>query len=447
MKKVYSTYKETDIPWAKEIPSEWDIEKGKWLFQKENRPVREEDEVVTAFRDGEVTLRKNRREDGFTFSLKEIGYQGIRKGDLVIHGMDAFAGAIGVSDSDGKSSPVYNACTLRQEGEPWYFCHAVREMSRSGYIQSLAKGIRERSTDFRFDTFGEQLLPVPSLTEQRQISAYLDCKCALIDTFIAKKKRLIELLQEQKQAIINQAVTRGIDPDVSLKPSGLDWLGDIPAHWEVKKLKYVAGLNPGRKKLDVSSLAVFLPMEKVGEDGTIDCSIQGKVEDLQSGYTYFEKGDVIVAKITPCFENGKGAYLKGLETEVGFGSTEFHVLRPDLKEVLPEYLHSILRSEKFRSLGEYHMVGSAGQKRVPTSFISNFAIGFPGINEQRPIINFIEKESLFIDDTISRIEKELILVQEYKTTLIAEAVTGKIDVRDWRVEEKTPSQTLKPVSL
>jgi type I restriction enzyme S subunit len=277
-------------------------------------------------------------------------------------------------------------------------------------------------------------IPLPSLPEQRTIAAFLDHKCALIDTFIQKKTRLIELLKEQKQAIINRAVTKGLDPEVPMKPSGVDWLGDIPAHWEVKKLKYVAEVNPGKKKLAFFSSAVFLPMEKVGEDGTYDCSIHGKVGDLQSGYTYFEKGDVIVAKITPCFENGKGAYLKDLETEVGFGSTEFHVLRPNIKEVMPEYFHFILRSEKFRSLGEYHMVGSAGQKRVPTSFVSNFAIGLPSIEEQRAVMEFIKKESSFIDETITQIERELLLVQEYKTTLIAEAVTGKIDVRDWQAE-------------
>ena len=114
--------KPSGVEWLGDIPSHWDTEKGKWLFFKEERPTRPEDDIVTAFRDGEVTLRKNRRTDGFTNALKEHGYQGIRKGDLVVHAMDAFAGAIGVSDSDGKSTPVYSALTPRVNGivNPYY---------------------------------------------------------------------------------------------------------------------------------------------------------------------------------------------------------------------------------------------------------------------------------------------------------------------------------------
>ena len=108
--KPYPDYKDSGVEWLGAVPAHWEMERGKWLFRKMDRPVREADEVVTCFRDGVVTLRKNRRVRGFTESLQEIGYQGIRRGDLVIHGMDAFAGAIGVADSDGKGTPVYLVC-------------------------------------------------------------------------------------------------------------------------------------------------------------------------------------------------------------------------------------------------------------------------------------------------------------------------------------------------
>src|SRR3954469_10049652 len=146
----YSEYKESGIPWARSLPSEWRTERAKWLFTKMDRSVREEDEVVTCFRDGMVTLRKNRRLSGFTEATFYSGYQGIRKGDLVIHGMDAFAGAIGVSDSDGKGTPVYNVCEPASTANAHYYAYTLREMARSQWIQALAKGIRERSTDFRF---------------------------------------------------------------------------------------------------------------------------------------------------------------------------------------------------------------------------------------------------------------------------------------------------------
>ena len=199
----HDSYRPSGIQWVKEIPSHWRVERAKWLFERAERPVRPEDDVVTAFRDGQVTLRTNRRTEGFTNAIQEHGYQGIRKGDLVIHAMDAFAGAIGVSDSNGKSTPVYAACVPRGEFpvNSYYYAYLLRYMAHSGYIESLSKGIRERSTDFRFAEFRELPLPIPEQDEQDRIVAFLDHKTAEIDAAIAKKERLIELLQEQKKTM------------------------------------------------------------------------------------------------------------------------------------------------------------------------------------------------------------------------------------------------------
>lgn len=156
--KPYSAYKDSGVLWMGAIPSHWEMERAKWLFHKVDRPVPETSEVVTCFRDGIVTLRKNRRSRGFTESLKEIGYQGILRGDLVIHAMDAFAGAVGVADSDGKGTPVYSVCRPSAGANSHYYAHVIREMARSQWILALAKGVRERSTDFRFDDFASQLV-------------------------------------------------------------------------------------------------------------------------------------------------------------------------------------------------------------------------------------------------------------------------------------------------
>ena len=210
----YSAYKDSGEIWLKNIPAHWEMRKGKFLFKKEERPVRDEDDIVTCFRDGQVTLRTNRRTEGFTNALKEHGYQGIRKGDLVIHAMDAFAGAIGVSDSDGKSTPVYSVCTPRIEGKvnQYYYAYFLRNMANSNIILSLAKGIRERSTDFRFKDFGELNIVFPSIEEQTAIAAFLDDKTAKIDRAIAQKEKMIALLKERKQIIIQNAVTKGLTP-------------------------------------------------------------------------------------------------------------------------------------------------------------------------------------------------------------------------------------------
>ena len=180
---AYEFYKSTGIEWLSEIPNEWNVEKAKWLFLRAERPVIKDDGIVTCFRDGQVTLRSNRRTDGFTNAIKEHGYQGIRKGDLVIHAMDAFAGAIGVSDSDGKSTPVYAACVPRIPNlvNPSFYAYYMRDLALSGFIVSLAKGIRERSTDFRFNDFAKLPLPLPSLEIQTKIVSFLDKKTTQID--------------------------------------------------------------------------------------------------------------------------------------------------------------------------------------------------------------------------------------------------------------------------
>ena len=199
----------SDIPWLTKVPEYWNIKRGKSLFQEVNREVRPEDGVVTCFRDGEVTLRTNRRTTGFTESEHEIGYHGVRIGDLVIHQMDAFAGSIGISDSDGKCSPICIVCreVNSEEVSLNYYCHLLRIMSYSGYIQALAKGIRERTTDFRYKTLASLHFPVPPIIEQREIATYLDEKCAKIDAIVEKINIQIERLKELKRSLINEVVT------------------------------------------------------------------------------------------------------------------------------------------------------------------------------------------------------------------------------------------------
>ena len=203
--------KDSGIPWIGQIPAHWETKRAKYMFKKEKREVRPEDKVVTCFRDGQVTLRENRRTTGFTESITEIGYQGIRKGDLVIHQMDAFAGSIGVSDSDGKGTSVYHCCTPKGAYLPEYYALTLREMARAGFIQSLYRGIRERSSDFNFQTFGKQYLPVPPENEQLEIVNYIHSRTAKIDKMIAALNDEIDRLVEYKQRLISDVVTGQIN--------------------------------------------------------------------------------------------------------------------------------------------------------------------------------------------------------------------------------------------
>ena len=203
--------KDSGISWIGEIPEHWETRRAKFMFKKNKRERRPEDEVITCFRDGQVTLRKNRRLTGFTESEKYDGYQGIRKGDLVIHQMDAFAGSIGVSDSDGMGTSVYHCCTPTGDYNVYYYAYLIRQMALSGFIQSLYKGIRERSSDFSFPVFGNQYLIIPPSDEQQAIVAYIEEKCEKIDKLASELQSEIDYLKEYKQRLIADCVTGQIN--------------------------------------------------------------------------------------------------------------------------------------------------------------------------------------------------------------------------------------------
>ena len=198
--------KDSGVEWIGEIPKEWKCQKLKYTIFPQNRPVFSTDEIITCFRDGIVTLRKNRREDGFTVSFTEHGYQGVEIGDLVIHGMDAFAGAIGCSDSRGKTTPVVHVCTTT--GNNRFFMFFLRHMAYSNIFMDFSNGIRIRSSDFRnFTKLGIFDVLVPPIAEQNEIADYLDAKCTEIDKLIAKKEQLVKELESYKKSLIYEVVT------------------------------------------------------------------------------------------------------------------------------------------------------------------------------------------------------------------------------------------------
>ncbi|EFJ2530653.1 TPA: restriction endonuclease subunit S [Escherichia coli] len=277
---------------------------------------------------------------------------------------------------------------------------------------------------------------VPPHEQQTRIANFLDKKIALIDEAISIKEKQINLLKEHKQIIIQQAVTQGLDPNVPMKDSGVDWIGDIPEHWEVVPLKRLAVLSPSVKVSNRKSkeLVTFLAMEKVSTDGFIDQDTLMPICDVSQGFTVFNRGDVIVAKITPCFENGKSAWLNNLQTEFGYGSTEFHVLRCG-QRIIGSFLYLIVSSPLFLNAGEAMMTGSAGQKRVPSSFIQNFPTAIPGVAEQEKIVSKVKELFSQIDVVVASTVNQIEKLKEYKTTLINSAVTGKIKITPEMVEQ------------
>lgn len=194
-----------NIEYVGEIPCHWEVKRGKFIFEYVQKAVCVDDGVITCFRDGEVTLRANRREDGFTVSEKEIGYQGIDIGDLIVHGMDGFAGAIGISDSRGKASPVLNNLLTFQNKR--YYMYYLRNMAYKGVFLALSTGIRVRTCDTNWGKLREIYYAIPPIKEQKAIADYLDKKCAEIDSVIADMKKQLDVLDNYKKSLIYEYVT------------------------------------------------------------------------------------------------------------------------------------------------------------------------------------------------------------------------------------------------
>jgi type I restriction enzyme S subunit len=207
--------KDSDIPWLDMVPEHWEVERARWLFSQSELPIREEDKMVTCFRDGTVTLRSNRREEGFTLGVIEHGYQGIRKNQLVLHSMDAFAGAIGVSDSDGKCTPEYVICDpSTDQTDPHYFGFLLREMALQKFIQAQCSAVRERAPRIRFNQFKDFSLPLPPLEEQREIVEHINHAVNSLRELKSVTEKTIILLQERRTALISAAVTGKLNEEV-----------------------------------------------------------------------------------------------------------------------------------------------------------------------------------------------------------------------------------------
>lgn len=434
MFEKYDAYKDSGIHWIGQIPEHWEIEKAKWIFLKSDRPIRPNDGIVTCFRDGEVTLRSNRRINGFTNAIKEHGYQGIRKGDLVIHAMDAFAGAIGVSDSDGKSTPVYSACIprIKKRINVYYYAYYLRNLALAGFIESLAKGIRERSTDFRFADFAELLLPFPKLEDQERIVAFLNQKTAEIDQAIAIKEQQIALLNERKQIVIQKAVTQGLDPNVTMKDSGVEWIGDIPEHWTVSKIRYLGttqnGISAGGEYF--GSGYPFVSYGDVYKNRVLPMKVESLAQSTLSDQESFsvQEGDIFFTRTSETIE------------EIGFTSVCFKTID---KAVFAGFLirfRPFKRAQLLKEFSKYYF--SSAMMRIyfvkemnlviraslSQDLLKNLDVLLPPISEQNQIFEYLENVTGKIELAISVKQSEIEKLKEYKTTLINDAVTGKIKV-------------------
>ena len=422
----YPKYKASGIEWLGKVPEHWGTTRTKNLFTLMRRTPEEDDAIVTAFRDGQVTVRSNRRVDGFTNAVHEHGYQRILENDLVIHAMDAFAGAIGVSDSEGKSTPVYSVCTPKHAGvNPHYYGRLMRHMALSGYVNSLAKGIRERSTEFRWNEASEALLTVPPHSEQTAIVAFLDRETPKIDALVAEQRRLIDLLQEKRQAVISHAVTKGLNADAPMKPSGIEWLGGVPAHWEVISIKWLSTVKRGASPRPIDDPKYFDDEGKFAWVRIADVSAcDGVLRETTQRLS--ELGSSLSVKIAPgeLFVSIAGTVGKPCVSAIGAcihdGFVYFPTLRTD-----PMFLYRIFEAGTcYGGLGKW-----GTQLNLNTDTIGSIRIALPPVEELSQVLAFLDAELNKLDTLTAEAQRAIDLLQERRTALISAAVTGQIDVR------------------
>ena len=400
--------KDSGIQWLGNIPKEWSIIKGKYILKQLSRSVLESDNVVTCFRDGEVTLRSNRRELGFTNSLKEIGYQGVEPGDLVVHGMDGFAGAIGISDSRGKMSPIIN---VLESGEcKKYLMYYLRGLAFVNVFLGLSTGIRERSCDLRWNKLANLEYTIPPLSEQQAIADYLDETCSKIDEIIAEAKASIDEYKELKQSVILEAVTKGLDKNVEMKDSGVEWIGLCPKHWVVSRIKNESSnLDNLREPVSADNRENKLGLyDYYGASGVID-----KID-------YYNVDDVVLL----IGEDGANLRMRNLPL-VYRASGKFwvnnhaHILKINERNDY-EYMAYMLEA------GDYsdYITGSA-QPKLSQFNLMRFPIVHPPLNEQIVISQYLVDRIPQIDSLIAEKESLINDLEAYKKSLIYEVVTGK----------------------
>lgn len=436
--KRYPTYREAGIPWLAVLPLHWDTARSDRLFHIRREAPLDGDEVVTAFIDGTVTLRRNVKETGLKNALLEQGWQRIYTGDVAISGMNAHLGGIGVSDSTGKCSPVYLVLVPTQNVNARYLSHVLRLCAHSGFLRSVVQTIRFNSADLNADDLKLLRVPCPPRTEQDVIVAFLDRKLAEIDRFIAAKDRLITLLKEQKAAIVNRAVTYGLDPDAPGKSSGIGCLGEIPAEWRKLPLKRCVrtkitdGPHETPEFLDAG--VDFVSAEAM-QNGRIDFNRRRGFISHELHELYCRKCRPMRDDIFMCKSGATTGKVVIVDTNHEFSVwSPLALIRVDRRMVLPHFMFLTLQAEYVQQQVQTNW-SYGTQPNIAMSDIERLYVALPPLNAQQAILEHVGQATTKIVDAVERAEREIELIREFRTSLIADAVTGKVDVRAAIVEE------------
>lgn len=430
--KTYSDYSDFNQDWLGKLPSHWKVMRTKLLFDliTEPSPVGNSEELLSVYTALGVKPRKELEARGNKASSTD-NYWRVKKGDIIVNKLLAWMGAIGISEYEGVTSPAYDILRPKENTNPYFYNYLFRNIIASKEFKRHSRGIMDMRLRLYFSRFGDIKLPFPSIFEQNKIVDYLQFKLEKIDRFISKKKQLIELLNSQKIAIINQAATKGINPNAKLKPSGIEWLGDIPEHWQLNKLKYISSkIGDGIHTTPTYNIKGEIPfingnnltnnqIEITEKTNTVDFDeFQKHEKELKNGTILISINGTI----------GNLAIYRGEKVVLGKSAAFIELIDTSYNQFLLYNLRTKYINEYFISTFQGTTIDNLSLKAI-----RNTSVIIPPKKEQDEIVQYILIETDKVDKTISTIEKEIELVEEYKTALIAEAVTGKIDVRDFKI--------------
>lgn len=413
--------KDSGVAWIGEIPEQWDISTINSLYTLRNQKVSDRDYPPLS-----VTMK------GIVSQLETAAKTDahddrklVKKGDFAINSRSDRRGSCGISDYDGSVSLINTVLTPRGEMHPVYYNWLFHSSSFADEFYRWGHGIVDDLWTTRWQEMRNITIPVPKYAVQQKIAAHLDRKCTQIDALISNAQQQIEKLKAYKQSLITETVTKGLNPDVPMKDSGVEWIGETPEDWEIVRIKNICQFNPSSKKsFSDDDIVSYAPMECVRTGSLVHKEIA--IKNVSSGLTYFEENDIIMAKVTPCFENGNIAIATGLTKGMAFGSSELFVFRAN--ESIKFFLFYFLQNNIFKKFSISTMTGTGGLKRVSPNFVNNYSFALPPIEERNKIVFYLDKKCTQIDKLITLKQQKIEKLQQYKKSLIYEYVTGKKEV-------------------
>jgi len=431
--KPYPEYKDSGLPWLGWVPGNWDVLPHRALFEEVKVREHPNEQMLSVtitrgvIKQRDLLAGSSKKDSS---KLDKSAYKLVCPGDIAYNKMRAWQGAIGVSDLRGIISPAYVVQRMRGAQNPRYFHHLFRTPGFAKEAESWSYGITSDMWSLRPEHFKAIYSPLPPAEEQAAIVRFLDHALLRLDKAIRAKRKTIALLNEQKQAIIHRAVTRGLNPDVQFKDSGIPWLGQIPAHWETLPLKFLCRRIQNGATPSTSEQHYY-------ENGTVPWfgpSSIGIASELGAPVRYltrlaFTEGKARLINGPAILVIVIGATAGKMGLLVGEGATNQQITAFELKEdnITPQFVIQQLRCS------ERWLKSTASTATIPildSGIVNRLPVAFPPISEQEVILSAIAIQTKPIASTIDRVEREIDLLREYRTRLIADVVTGKLDVRE-----------------